>query len=165
MNAVTERREITQIAARLDADAASRVVAAAGGAPARPVRAVWYPYYRFEASTRVRALFTERAVDVTCLVDARRGFASTAEPFPVARESVPAASVLETRLGPNRALVAARAYLRHVLSRRLRCIADFRVEPGAADVVYRKFWLIRCEARVTMVDSATGGLHVLREAA
>lgn len=162
---MTERRELSQIPPQLDGDAALGIVASVGGAPAVLLRAVWYPYYRFEAGGRVPALFMERSIDVTCLVDARRGFASTADTFRPLREAVPADAVLETRLSPAEARRSAGTYLRHAMSREFRCIADFGVEPGTTDKVYRKFWLIRCEARVTMVDSVTGSLHVIRQAA
>lgn len=162
---VTERRILPLLPGQVDADAAREIVASVAGHAAAVERVVYYPYYRFETEARVRALVAERPIEVTCLVDARRGFASTADRFDVVDTPVDADCALDARLAPAAARRAACAYLRHALTRRFRTIADFGVEPGTAGMVYRKFWLLRCDGRVTMVDSVTGSLHVVGRAA
>jgi hypothetical protein len=127
--------------------------------------AVYYPFLHFSATYRLPGFLARREFRATCLVDARRGFAATADSFDVQEELVAEADVLDVRVPADTAENAARRYLSHALGRRLKAIADFGIETRYRGVVYKKFRVISIAEQRFIVDSVTGAIHPLPRAA
>lgn len=141
------------------------VESTAGAGLAHLEQCIYYPYFRFEAQTQLRALFAKRRSRINCLVDGRRGHAATTDDFDVDADVTATGSALGCLFGTAAAERNARHFLSHALTRRLKTIANFDLDLTSLGIVYRKFWLVRCDGRIVMVDSVTGGLHPLRKAA
>lgn len=125
---------------------------------------VSYPYHWFRAQPSVPRLFGRRQVDVSCLVDARTGIASTCDTFQPQSRNVDRRVVLSVTNSTATAERAARRCLTHSLAKRLRTIADFRVQPENLGVVFKTYWILSCAGQEIILDSATGAWHLLRAA-
>lgn len=162
---MSDQTVIDSLAEQLTAqDARTLLAQVAGQVLAGEPRRVCYPYHRFQAQVSVPRLFGRHSVDVECLVDARTGVASTSDRFLVERRAVAVADILPLVQATDAAQLAARRCLAHSLTRRLRTLADFRVRPEYRGVVYKTFWLLSCEGREVLVDSANGAWHLLQAA-
>lgn len=163
---MTEQVDIEVVAAQIDITAASQLVASVDPhAHVSINRPIYYPYYYFAASCRVKSLFVNREIPANCLVDGSRGIAATADGFEPSKESVSAEAMLETLVSPDDAKRQARRYLGHALGKKTRSIANFEIDLENRGVVYKKFWLAECGDHAFIVDSVTGHLHALSRAA
>ena len=161
-----ERESFEVIDAHIDAGAAQQIVATLDPqAGARVRQCVYYPYYRFVVECSVASLFTKYDIVTQCLVDGSRGIAATTDPFETRTQSILVAEVLTTRVSDNEAERQARRFMSHALGRKSRSIADFSVKISGNGIVYKGFWLARSGTHSLIVDSVTGHLHTLRQAA
>jgi len=153
---------ITLIRESLSSVDALRIVNAVAGTEVACIeRKIYYPYFRFSANCSARTLFGSKPISANCLVDGCNETGATADPIVAERASVHADAVLKSKIAAKTAASVARRFLIHTLGRRLRTIGHFNVKLEAQGLVYKAFWLIRCEDTVVMVDSLTGCLHTL----
>jgi hypothetical protein len=143
-------------------DALCVVASLTGDLDARIEKEVVYPYYCFEAKSKVPTLRGRRALDMICLVDAVNGIGATADEFQLTRERLPAARLLATEIDADEALETARGTVTHRLGRKLRTITSFDVELVSRGLVHKRFWIVRSTDARIMVDSTNGSLHPLK---
>lgn len=163
---MAEHRTIRVIRCNVDERAAMRMAEPFADRAAFHVdQTLYYPYRQFSGTGRVPALFSNRSLVISCLVDGRQGLAATADPFDDTARSVVAGDLLEADLPVAQAEKAARRFLSHVLTRSTKSIARFHVDLSYVGLVHKAFWLLRDGQRGLIVDSVTGQLHNLRRAA
>jgi hypothetical protein len=126
---------------------------------------VYYPYYSFTATCLVPNFFGKTKVKTRCLVDASHGAASTADRFETQPLEVEGADIVRIGITADKARRQAVRYVSHALGRESRSIADFDVQLTGPEMVFKKFWLVRCGAHRFIVDSVTGRLHGISRAA
>ena len=56
---------------------------------------------------------------------------------------------------------SARRFLSHNLGRGMKMIGHFNIALESRGVIYKSYWLVRCEGALVMVDGVTGSLHTL----
>ena len=160
---MTELTPVTVIRERLgDADAMRAVADVVGSAKVAIERRLYYPFHWYRVSGSAPALFARRPLTLECLVDARIGQASTADPFAVVRDTVPAGALLPPERDSQDAEREARRYASHALGRGLRTIASFELELEHRGVVHKAFWLMRCDGHGVLLDTTNGELQLLR---
>ena len=74
---------------------------------------------------------------------------------------MPVDDLLEPRRDSQDAERLAARYVTHALGKGLRTISAFDIELDHRGVVYKAFWLLRCDGSAVLLDSATGELHLL----
>lgn len=146
------------------ADAIDIVAAAGDMAAVRDASCIHYPYYWYRAHGSAPGLFGRRSLALDCLVDARSGIASTADPFAIERRRPVDAVQLAPRHSADDAICTARRCLAHSLGRRLRTIADFQLNLDVRGLVYKTYWVVDCAGEDLLVDSGTGAFHPLQAA-
>jgi hypothetical protein len=163
---MTEFSDIVVFPAHVDSATALQIVAAVDPhADVSIGRLLYYPYFYFAASCSVKSVFVRRQIPAKCLVDGSRGIAATADGFEASKQTVPTEAILGTLVSPGEATRQARRYLGHSLGKKTRSIANFEVDLENRGIVYKGFWLVECGSHAFIVDSITGHLHALRQAA
>ena len=161
---MNRQEKVFQIRETIGAMDASHIVdSIAGTGSAYIERKIYFPYFWFSADCAMRTLFGKRSFSADCLVDACNGLGATADPFPVDESSVPADAILDSRIYSEAAKKAAQRFVTHNLGRRLKMIGQFNVALKARGMIYKSYYLVRCEGTLVMVDSTTGCIHTLAE--
>ena len=155
-------KSIRQIRETITPDDALQIVnAIAGTSTAHIESKIYYPYYWFTANCETRILFGKKQFPANCLVDACNGLGATADPFEVEETSAASDSILATRTSLETARKSAHRFLSHNLGRATKMIGNFNIALESCDVIYKTYWLIKCEGTLVMVDATTGNLHKL----
>jgi len=144
-----ERAAVTRVGALLDA------------ADVQIERRVYYPYYHFAVQGELRWLFRRKRLRFDCLVDARTGHASSADPLDVERVATLSEGGLAVQQTPGEAARRARRYAQHAMGRGLRLMSNFNTRLEACGVVYRPFWILGSGSMRILLDAVTGELHPL----
>ena len=159
---MSKHKEVMLIRSSLGAAEAVRIVdSIAGTVSARIESRIYYPYYWFSADCATRTLFCKKSFSATCLVDGCNGLGATADPFVTDRLYAPVTAILNERADAACAVKSAHRNLTHNLSRRSKTIGSFDVVLKAHGLIYKSFWLVRCEGILVMVDSVTAATHTL----
>lgn len=153
---------IDAMRASLTADHATKLVARLTGEPEVSIeQQIYYPFFHFAASARLRWLFGERRMCLDCLVDARTGRAASADALTIERiEAEPKACVAAVKDGQV-AEKNARRYASHALGRSFRVLGNFNLELAPAVLVHRPYWVVRAADHSVLVDAVTGDVHPL----
>ncbi len=122
---------------------------------------IYYPYYWFTAECETRTLFGKKQFPANCLVDACNGLGATADPFEVEATSAASDAILAIRTNPEMAEKSAHRFLSHNLGRATKMIGNFNIDLESRGVIFKTYWLIKCEGTLVMVDATTGNLHKL----
>jgi hypothetical protein len=128
-------------------------------------RKIYYPYYWFTADCVTQTLFGKKPFSANCLVDGCNGLGATSDPFTVEEAIIESESKLAIRANPEMARSSARRFLSHNLSRGMKMIGHFNIALESRGVIYKSYWLARCEGTLVMVDGVTGSLHTLDQKA
>lgn len=147
------------------ADAVRVVSSIAGSQAARIERKIYYPYFWYSADCAARTLFGKKALSINCLVDGRGGLGATTDSFEVDKPTVPHEAIMGCRTGEAQARRSAQRFVTHNLGRGLKTVGHFDVALESRGLVYKAFWLVRCEGAMVMVDSVTAAVHMLGERA
>lgn len=142
----------------VDATKARGIVEASGReVEVSSLRELWYPYHWF--------LFRSAGSAISCLVDARTGRGATSDRFVLDAREASSRDVLVAGLSADDALARARGVAVEALVNRRRTVFAPRLELVAANLVYKTFWVVRCENRAgafsVLVDGTNGGFHPL----
>jgi hypothetical protein len=149
------RNEAERLIAKVSGDYAGRVTAG-----------VHYPYHRFLIRCSTRTLMGETAFDVSCLVDARTGVASTTDAFEIEESRAVGDEVIGHVVDRAEARRIAERYVSYIVRNRRKALVVPKIEIIEEGVVYKRFWIVQCEhpsdpAFRVMVDAVTGAFHVL----
>lgn len=157
------KRRVVVMPGEFDAAAAVDAVRNIGGSgDVRIDRAVWYPYFSFDASCRVPTFGGRRAVTVPCLVDAINGVAMTCDRFHAAEVQLESSALLAARVEYEAAANAARKIVLHQLGKRARMIANFHIDLDRPQLMYRRFWIVTVGERLSLVDSVSGAVQAMQ---
>lgn len=161
---MAENQTVAVIQEQIDAAAALDIAGRLNGDESTMLEhKLYYPYFRFDAACSVPILFGRKDTTVTCLVDGINNICATADPFTIHSSAVPVASVLQIAVTVDEATRAARRYLLHHLSRRLRVISAFDLEPKLSGSVYKAFWIAASRRDRIIIDTITGLTHPIRK--
>ena len=80
-------------------------------------------------------------------------------PFAIVEKADRTENILRQRVSRPIAQRAAQRCVTNALCRKLRTLADFRLELEARGVVHKLFWVIPSGAERVLVDSVTGGWY------
>ena len=117
------------------------------------------PYFWYRAAGSAPTPYGRRPFRIDCLVDARSGEASTSDPFDVVLGADREGDVLRRRVPVLAAQKSARRCVSNALCRKLRTLADFRLELKDRGVVHKTFWIVPSGEESVLVDSVTGGWY------
>ena len=98
-------------------------------------------------------------------MDAQSGEAATSDPLSLIEQPNLHDSVLPQRVSSSAAQKAAQRCVSNALWRKLRTLADFRLEFEDRGLVHKAFWIVASGAESVLVDSVTGGWYPLRRSA
>ena len=140
---------------------AEAIAAALAGAEALSptCESIHVPYFWYRAAGSAPTPYGRRPFGIDCLVDARNGEASTSDPFALLEKTHPKGNVLRQRVPLRVAQKAAQRCVSNALCRKLRTLADFRLELAARGVVHKTFWVVPSGDELVLVDSVTGGWY------
>ena len=139
----------------------AEAIAAALNNPREGRELVHVPYFWYRASGTAPTPYGRQPFDVDCLVDACSGEAATSDPFVVVETMHRKDTVLRPRVPRRAAQQAAQRCVTNALCRKLRTLANFRLELEARGVVHKTFWVVPTGDELVIVDSVTGGWHPL----
>jgi len=163
---MSRRIQISLIRPLLGATDAVGVISSIAGSHAAQIeRKIYYPYFWYSADCAARTLFGKKALTINCLVDGRGGLGATADSFEVDEPAVPREAVMLCRTGETQARRSAQRFVTHNLARGSKTVGNFEVALESRGLVYKAFWLVRCEGAMVMVDSVTAAVHLLGERA
>ena len=154
---MTDMNAIRVIRQKVDSNVALKhVESMSAGSPVVFERGVLYPYFAFKARCTVLTIVGRKKLSFNCVVDGINGHGATADAFD--SESVRATDEmrLAAEVSEDAARQIARRAVTHRLSKRFRMIAPFDAQLRSADIVYKRFWIIRVDGFRFMVDSVTG---------
>jgi len=127
----------------------------------RAERQLFYPYYHFAVTGRLRWLFGVRHMHIDCLVDARTGRAASADSLMLDHLQIDSRDRVSALKDGVEAESSARRYASHALGRSLRVLGNFNLALSRAALVHRPFWVVGAGAVSVLVDAVTGELHPL----
>ena len=163
---MNKRKELMLIQVSTGGADAVRIVDSIAGTESAWVESkVLYPYFWYSADCAAQTLFGKKPFSATCLVDGCSGLGATADPFVIVKSCPSTEEVLNVRTDVVQARKSAHRHLTHNLSRRLKILGNFDVTLTSHGLVYKTFWLVRCEDTLVMVDSMTAAMHTLGERA
>jgi len=146
----------------LDAEAArQRVARLQDCAGACVERRVYYPFFRYGVSARVRWLFGHERLEFDCVVDARNGRAASADELTVDDLVVGDDECMRAVTGEADARHSAQRYAAHSLGKAMRMLGNFNLSLDARGLVHRPYWIVRTGTIRVLVDAVTGDLHPL----
>ena len=142
-------------------DAVAKVARLVEEPDSRIEQQLFYPYFHFAVTGRLRWLFGERHMHIDCLVDARTGRAASADALTLDRLQVRSGDCVDASQDRHGAETNARRYACHALGKSLRVLGNFNLALSAASLVHRSFWVVRAGELSVLVDAVTGDLHPL----
>ena len=164
----TALKTIDMIPVSIERDeAASIVLAHAGGYNVQVQKLIYYPYLWVHFRYTVKTLIGKsRVINASCLVDLINNQAATTDRFDIESIEVPADNVLGSDYDVETAFKTATTYLTHSAIHTMKALLVPDYEVIDKKHIFKPFWIVRCTSRnrdsfKVIVDTLTGKFQVL----